>query len=258
MYLKLNTYNFLKIVLDFLINFFYKIQFLVNQWWPWIAIWDDIFYIQLFLIYTYTYIYIYKNIYYILLYSFLNFFLIGIYLSIFQIDLFTAFLWLIECSVLFVFLLLLFYLNIKGCYTFLYKQLFVYVFPFIIFIIYVLLNFYINSDSFNIFGINFYSLIDNYYEAFINNINNDLFGFSICYYLLNGVEFILVGFLLLIGSVICVNLYNLNKNIRSQPYNNYLTLFNFFTDFINFSFFRKQNLIKQGNIKASLKIFTKK
>ena len=64
------------------------------------------------------FIILYKNIYYILLYVGLVFFLLGIYVSIFQLELFTAFLWLIECSVLFVFLLLLFFLNVKGVYSY--------------------------------------------------------------------------------------------------------------------------------------------
>ena len=104
----------------------------------------------------------------------------------------------------------------------------------------------------------FYGLIDNYYESLYNNITNDLFGFSISYFLINGVEFLFIGFLLLIGSVICVNLHVMNKNIRTQTYNNYVSVFNFFLDFVNFSFFKKQNLIKQGNVKASTKIFNKK
>jgi hypothetical protein len=105
---------------------------------------------------------------------------------------------------------------------------------------------------------NFYGVLDNYYEAICNSVSNDLFGFSISYYFLNGVEFVLVGFLLLIGSVVCVNLYQFNKSIRAQSYNNYLTIFNFFSDFTSFFFLRRQNLIKQGNNKASLKVFKKK
>lgn len=104
----------------------------------------------------------------------------------------------------------------------------------------------------------FYHIVDNYYEAVANNITNDLFGFSISYYFINGVEFLFIGFLLLVGSVICVNLYQTNKNVRTQATNNYLTVFNFFSDFSSFFFLRKQNLIKQGNNKASLKLFKKR
>lgn len=210
------------------------------------------------LICTYLYVYYYNNIYYILLYTFINFFLVGIYLSIFQIELFTAFLWLVECSVLFVFLLLLFYFNVKGQYSYSYNSLHNYLTIIILFFFYINVNIYSEFSNNNIIDLSFYSLIDNFYETVFNPITNDLFGFSISYYMINGVEFIFIGFLLLIGSVICVNLYQMNKNIRVQNYNNFLTIFNFFSDFSNFLFFRKQNLTKQGNSKASLKIFKKK
>ena len=199
----------------------------------------------------------YSNPYYILMYTFINFFLIGVYLSIFQIELFTAFLWLIECSVIFVFLLLLFYLNIKGSYKYTirgYRLL-----QALAFVLYLLLltksfvlNTYIDID------ISLYGYIENYYEALNTFIQNDLFVFFISYYTINSIEFILVGFLLLVGSVICVNLYQMNRNIRVNNYSNFLTVFNFFSDFSSFFFIRKQNLVQQGNFKAALKVFKKK
>lgn len=198
----------------------------------------------------------YNNIYYTLLYTFINFFLIGIYLAIFQIELFTAFLWLVECSVLFVFLLLLFYLNISGVYNYSYANTYIYVW--ILLVLFTFLLLMSVSDSDINYDLNFYGLVDNYYESIFNPITNDLFGFSISYYLLNSVEFIFVGFLLLLGSVVCVNLYQANKNIRAQSYNNFLTVFNFFSDFSSFFFLRRQNTTKQGNVKASLKLFKKK
>lgn len=198
----------------------------------------------------------YSNIYYILLYTFINFFLIGVYLSIFQVEIFTAFLWLVECSVIFVFLLLLFYINVKGNINYTYINTYIYVWLFLLFFIIILGNFYSDSDV--DYDLNLYGLVENYYEALFNPITNDLFGFSISYYLLNGVEFVLVGFLLLLGSVVCVNLYQMNRNVRTQSYNNYLSVFSFFNDFTSFFFLRRQNLIKQGNTKPSLKLFKKK
>lgn len=244
--------------MDLFINTFNSTQLFINQWWPWISIWDDIFFIQFFILCTFFYIFFYKNIYYILLYTFINFFLIGVYLAIFQIELFTAFLWLVECSVLFVFLLLLFFLNIKGVYTYTTITNYNYLLPLFLGIYFILVNYYSESDTNSILDMNFYGILDNYYEAVYTVVSNDLFGFSISYYFINGVEFIWIGFLLLVGSVICVNLYQFNKSIRAQSYNNYLTVFNFFTDFTSFFFLRKQNLIKQGNNKASLKVFKKK
>lgn len=113
----------------------------------------------------------------------------------------------------------------------------------------------IKSQQFNLTT---YSILDNSYESIFNLIQNDLFVFFISYYTLNNIEFIFIGFLLLIGSIICVNLYVVNKNSRVQNYNSFLSVFNFFLDMCSFSFLRKQNLNKQGNVKASLKIFLKK
>lgn len=171
---------------------------------------------------------------------------------------FTAFLWLVECSVLFVFLLLLFFLNIKGEFVYTFTQVYAYIFSLLLFIYLLLVGKYTDLDTTTIFVVNCYGLIDNYYESLCNNITNDLFGFSISFYFLNGIEFVFIGFLLLIGSVICVNLFQMGKNIRSQTYSNYLSVFSFFVDFSSFFFLRKQNLIKQGNNKASLKVFKKK
>ena len=156
------------------------------------------------------------------------------------------------------FLLLLFYLNVKAAYAYTHSFNYNYTFLLLIALYLVLINYYSDNDSLVFVDMSFYSIIENYYESYINNITNDLFGFSISYYFINGVEFLFIGFLLLVGSVICVNLYLMNKNIRTQGLNNYLTLFNFYSDFTSFIFLRKQNLIRQGNNKASLKLFKKK
>lgn len=179
-------------------------------------------------------------------------------MSIFQVELFTAFLWLVECSVLFVFLLLLFYVNIKGTHPYTSIQNYLVFFPIVLLLYVLFLNGYLESDNFRLLDMGVYGLVDNYYEALLNPITNDLFGFFLSYYFLNGVEFLIVGFLLLVGSVICVTLYLTNKNVRVQSIDNYLLVFNFFSDFTSFFFLRKQNLIKQGNNKASLKLFKKK
>lgn len=143
-------------------------------------------------------------------------------------------------------------------YTYTISQTYIYYFILFLLSFFIAINYYTESDTDALLDMSSYGLIDNYYEALFNNISNDLFGFSIIYYNVNGVEFIFIGFLLLVGSVICVNLYQMNKNVRTQSYQNYLSVFNFFTDFTSFFFLRKQNLTKQGNTKASLKVFKKK
>jgi hypothetical protein len=108
------------------------------------------------------------------------------------------------------------------------------------------------------FDLSLYFIVDNCYESVFNFLQNDLFVFFVSYYTLNNFEFLCIGFLLLVGSIICVNLYIVNKNSRIQNYSSFLDVFNFFVDMCSFSFLRKQNLNKQGNTKAALKIFSKK
>lgn len=162
-----------------------------------------------------------------------------------------------ECSVLFIFLLLLFFLNVKGVYSYDQNNKFVYVFLVAFFLYVSFISPYFESE-YKFIDLNVFNFNENYYESILNGVTNDLFGFSISYYVINGVEFIIVGFLLLVGSVVCVNLYQMNKNVRVQSYSSFLSTFNFFMDFSSFFFLRRQNLIKQGNTKASLKIFKKK
>ena len=181
----------------------------------------------------------------------------GVYLAFFQVELFTAFLWLIECSVLFIFLLLLFYLNVKGSFSVVNINLYM-LLIIVIFVLFVVVICYSGSSVFSAFSLELFNIVENYYEATYNNVTNDFYGFSIIYYFLNIVEFLEVGFLLLIGSVVCVNLHQTSKNIRAQSYSNTFLIFNFFGDFLGFNFLRRQNLLKQSNTKAAVKLFKKK
>ena len=50
---------------------------------------------------------------------------------------------------------------------------------------------------------------------------NDLFGIFLSYYYLNSIEYLLIGLLLLIASMVCVNLNKINKGFK---FNNYYDL----------------------------------
>jgi len=225
-------------------------------WWFWVGVFNDIFFIQYFVICTCVFMYIYGNIYYTTGYVFLNFFLLGVYLAVFQLELFTAFLWLVECSVIFVFLLFLFYFNVKGVFNYIFVRFYL-LLPLVVYVFVCVFNL-LDSASTTTPLLPLYTVVENYYEAFINNSNNDLLVFAISYYVLNFVEFLIIGFILLVGSVVCVNLYQMCKNIRTQSYFNFLINFNFLFDFSSFYFLRRQSLIKQGFTKAALKFFKKK
>lgn len=87
---------------------------------------------------------------------------------------------------------------------------------------------------------------------------NDLFGLYISYYSINSFEFIIIGLLLLIASVVCVNLNKFNRNIKANNYYDLITLFDFFEDFVKFVFMRKQNLVDQSISSTSTRAFKKK
>jgi len=68
----------------------------------------------------------------------------------------------------------------------------------------------------------------------------------------------MIGVLLLIASIVCVNLNKFNRNIKANNYYDLLVLFDFFDDFVKYSFMRKQNLIDQAVRVSSVRLFKKK
>lgn len=206
-------------------------------------------------------IYSTNNLYFVLFYLFIYFFYLGIFLSLYNLELFTAFLWLTECVIVFVSILFLFYLNVYGnvnknnvfIYSLKYYGLFL---LFFIFTLFFILPF--DMENFINKELQIFFFWDDYYEALFNNKMNDLFGLYISYYYLNSFEFLIVGLLLLIASVVAVNLNKFNRNIKSNNYYELLTLFDFFDDFVKFLFLRKQNLVDQTMGSTSTRVFKKK
>lgn len=227
----------------------------INVWWPWLSFFNLNWILQLSIIYLSILIFFYNGIYYVLMNIFINFVLIGIYLSLLQLDLFTAFLWLLEFTIIFIFLLLLFYLNIKNSTHKNKKKHYTFFILFLFFFLNIISSIKDQCANINSY---YFNLIDNFYEGYKTYIKNDFFGIFISYFYLNSLIFLIIGFLLLVGSVICVNFFKKKKEINSQNYNSYLNSFNFLKDFLNFDFLRKQNLVNQGNEKSSIKIFKKK
>jgi hypothetical protein len=106
--------------------------------------------------------------------------------------------------------------------------------------------------------LNIIDFYDDYYESLFNTNMNDFMGFLISYYYLNSFEFVLIGILLLVGSVACVNLFKINKLNRVSSFDGFFKIFNFFKDFSDYIFLRKQNLTKQNNASTATRIFKKK
>jgi hypothetical protein len=78
------------------------------------------------------------------------------------------------------------------------------------------------------------------------------------YYLFNSFEFLIIGFLLLIGSIICVNLNRFLKSSKTYNYPNLFSIFDIFKDSIKMLFMRKQTLVNQEREPASTRVFKKK
>ena len=201
------------------------------------------------------------NIYFILFYLFIEIFLIGIFISIIQLELFTGFLWIIECTIIFISLILLFYINIEGIQIKFNLKIYRLYFVFNLFVLFFVFNnfFFINIYEFYLF-INFNSIDmwDNFYESIFNINMNDFKALTIIYYIINSIEFLIIGFILLIGSLVCVNLNKLQKLIQIYKYNIYFFIFNYFKDYVNYVFLRKQNIIDQSIFNNSIRLFKKK
>lgn len=202
-----------------------------------------------------------NNYYYIVFYFFLATFYFGFFLSFYQLDFFVGFLWLTECLVVFVTILLLFYLNNAGNFNKLNMSLLkFFILGGFLGLISILFNFIILSENeyFLPYELNYIDLWDDYYEALNNLIMNDAVGLMISYYVVNSLEFILLGLILLIGSLVVVNLNKINKDIKYPTYNTLLEIFHFFKNWINSFFMRKQNLTDQEMAYANTRSFSKK
>ena len=235
--------------------FFYSnFLFFINYWLPWFSFLIEAFLLQLVCLYIVYLFIISNNSYYLLLFLVLLTFFFGVFLALYQLELFTAFLWLVELSVFFVFLLLLFFINIKGV-VISYKINQYYYLIFLFFSFFFLYSFS-DSDQTAINTVLFYS--DDFYNAVTAVVNNDFYGLFISYYYINIVEFIIVGLILLVGSLFCITLFNLNSNVVKNNFTQFFKIFDFFKDFVSYFFLRKQNLTRQGFSKETIRVFKKK
>ena len=193
------------------------------------------------------------------MYLFIQIFFFGVYLAVANLEFFTGFLWVIEGTIIFIFLLLLLYVNFKGYINSYDMNIFffnksIYFITILLFSIF----FYNTCESYltNNFIVSFFW--DDYYESIYNTNMNEFTQLLLSYYSFNSLGFVIIGLILLIGSVVCVSLFKVNKNYRLYTYNSFFAFFSFFTDIVNYNFIRKQNLNNQNMGVPSTKIFKKK
>ena len=242
-------------------DWLYNINYIFLNWLPWLNFFNDVFVLQFLILYTIYLIYFTNNLYFILFYLFLEFIYFGLFLSLYNLELFTAFLWLTECVIIFVSIIFLFYFNIYAntntlnIYIYSFRYFGIFIGFFILSLLYIFNNeieFFLPNE------LNFFFLWDDFYESLNNLKYNDLYGLFLSYYYINSLEFVSVGLLLLFASMVCVNLNKFTKNIKFNNYYDFLVLFDFFNDFVNYTFLRKQNLNDQTVANTSIRFFKKK
>jgi len=216
-----------------------------------------VFLLQFIIFYTFYLLFSASNIYYTVLYLFLQIAYFGLVLSILQYELFTGFLWVTELTVLFIFLILCFYLNSDGALN-LNISFYNYFFSIILLFVYFVYYSWAHTESSDILIFNYVDIWDDFYEAHSNGFMTDFYGLFISYYYFNSLFTLFMFLLLFMCSVVCVYLNIRMKSNKQQNIGTYLSTFNFWREFTNTYFFRRQNLSKQTLHTTSTKIFKKK
>lgn len=249
-----NSLNSLK-VLDWTISLNYKSIYL---WFPWASFFTYTTIIGLLYLLTLLSIYNTDNTYYVVLYLIFLIFLVASTLVSLDLDIFAGLLLLIESVVILMLFFLIIYLNpnisntnkmakwkLHVCLLFVLSIVSVYSYPTIG--LYIFSPFSLSA--------NFY---DEFYEALHESTNNDLLGIFINLYITDSILMVIIGLLLLIGSIICVVLVSFFIKLRNSSFKNFLNIFNIMKTCYSFIFLRKQNLSKQARSTSSSRIFEKK
>lgn len=183
--------------------------------------------------------------------------MLGIFIGFYQMELFTGFLYVLEVTVIFVLLIVLFYLNFKGTSN---EDVRRQPTSYYVAITSVLIGptWYAEKEWFVPTSFSNYDLLDDYYEALNNTHINDLVGMFSSYYFVNSYELLIIGILLFLGSVACVVLFNLIGLTKSTSHNTAKSTIRFIINILDFYILRKQNLAKQSNTKPGLRIIKNK
>jgi len=241
-------------------NFLRSIEPLAYQL-NWEYFLSDVWFIQISILYVMYVVYTANNYYLTLFYFLICFFYYGFFLCFYQLDFFVGFLWLTECLVVFVFMLLLFYLSNSGNFNKFKQNLLIFFhFSGVLSLLLFSTNFIIFSETewFLPMEFSIVEIWDDFYEMWNNSVMNDAVGLMISYYLINSFEFICITVILLVGSLIVVNLNQIFKKIQYPLYNSFLEVLFFLREWLKSFFLRKQNLTDQENVRANTRQFYRK
>lgn len=218
---------------------------------------SEIIILQLALLFVVILFFFINNSFYLLLYFFIFTFLVGLFISTYQMELFTGFLYVIEITVVFMLLLVLFYLNFKGS-TPVKSSTNKYIYMFFIVLVFLTPMLYLEKELYLPCLFDTINLWDNYYACLSNTAMNDFIGLYLSYYFLNSYEFLLIGWMLFLGSILCITLFNLVGSSKSTNHLLLRKFINFFLSSLDFFFLRKQNLVNQNNTQPALRIIKNK
>lgn len=213
--------------------------------------------ISLYILYNiYTSTIMYYTVFYLLLQTVVA----GLMLMYYTLDLFSAFLFLAEFVIIFISILLIFYLNVYGTTSqnvtifFLKRNLFLILPSFFN----LTNNIYCEFENISQIFLNSSIFYENYYMYLSAKTFNDFYGLFINLFSANAVPTMSVGYLLLIGSFVCVTIHSLIKTIKMINYSDFFLVFEMFKDFSKFIFMRKQNLTDQMHVTSGSRFFKKK
>jgi hypothetical protein len=193
-----------------------------------------------------------NNNYYSLMYLFLLILLIGAVLCFLNNELTAGFLWVAEFLVIFVFLLLILYVNVHGDNKKFYnKHILFFSFIALLFLVIYEHDNTLMEDDLQFLLCDLYWT--DYYEALNDYNNNDLYGFFISYYIFNSIILIIFGLILFFGSIICVTLFRLVKVVRFNNIDNFFDTIKYSQSFLYSIFMRKQDMFDQNSVFAVLK-----
>jgi hypothetical protein len=193
-----------------------------------------------------------NNNYYSLVYLFLLILFLGVMLCFLNNELTAGFLWVGEFLVVFVFLLLILYVNVHGDTKKIYNKNVV----FYLFIYFLFVSFYehdttLLENSLSFLQTDLYWV--DYYEALNDFNNNDLYGFYVSYYILNNLILMLFGIILFFGSIVCVLLFRTIKVIKFNSISSFFSFVTFSQSFLFSLFMRKQDMFDQNYTVPSVK-----
>lgn len=176
-------------------------------------------------------------------------------------EVYTGFLWVIECVVVFALILLFISEKPTNNWQESLDRVNSLVYPLLLGLIILGESYNYNtasSETLTTLLLNVNGYWEQYYEALQNFNANDLIATLISYYSYNAYLLIILGFLILIASVILIILNKLITTSSIQSLDSFLHIFNFFKNELTVFFLRQQNLINQQNKTTSTRFLKRK